>query len=107
MQKGIHIDKVLVKMPGPLENISTTPLRKNITLHEDKAYLLVGGIGDLGRAISTWMIERGARHFIYLSRSAGSEKNLPFIREVETQGCSTQIVAGTVTKIADVKRAIL
>jgi hypothetical protein len=106
MQKGIHIGKVLVKMPGPQDEVVTTSSRAKITLHGNKTYLLVGGLGGLGRAISTWMIERGARHFIYLSRSAGSEKDRPFIRELEAQDCSVQTVAGTVTKTEDIQRAI-
>ncbi|EPE33257.1 NAD(P)-binding Rossmann-fold containing protein [Glarea lozoyensis ATCC 20868] len=106
MQKGIHIGKVLVKMPEPGEHINTRPLMTKIALHEHKTFILIGGLGGLGRAISTWMIERGARHFIYLSRSAGSEKDLPFIQELEAQKCSIQTIAGSVANMADVKRAI-
>jgi shikimate 5-dehydrogenase len=106
MQKGIHIGKVLVKMPEPNEHVSTTPMTRKIALQEQKTYILVGGLGGLGRAISTWMIERGARHFIYLSRSAGSDKDLPFIHELEAQNCSVQTIAGSVANMEDVKHAI-
>ena len=32
----------------------------------------MGGLGGLGRAISTWMVENGAKNLIFLSRSSTS-----------------------------------
>ena len=34
-----------------------------------KTYLLVGGLGGIGRTIAEWMFRRGARHLAFLSRS--------------------------------------
>ncbi|KAJ5183899.1 hypothetical protein N7492_001515 [Penicillium capsulatum] len=36
------------------------------------SYLLVGGFGGLGRSAARWMLTRGAKHFIFLSRSGAS-----------------------------------
>ncbi len=33
------------------------------------AYLLAGALGGLGRSLAAWMVERGARHLVFLSRS--------------------------------------
>ena len=33
------------------------------------SYVIAGGFGDLGRCVAMWMVERGARHLILLSRS--------------------------------------
>ncbi len=52
------------------------------------------------------MVERGARHFIYLSRSAGSEKDRPFIHELEVQGYTVKTIAGSVSQIQDVERPV-
>jgi hypothetical protein len=106
MQKGVHIGKVLVKMPESFDGIPTTVASRNIKFSPEKTYLLIGGLGGLGRAISTWMVECGARHFVYLSRSAGSEKDQPFIHELEVPGCTVSAVAGSVSNIEDVERAI-
>ncbi|OBT45611.1 Type I Iterative Polyketide synthase (PKS) [Pseudogymnoascus sp. WSF 3629] len=35
----------------------------------DASYLLVGGLGGLGRAIARWMMQHGAKNIIFLSRS--------------------------------------
>ena len=98
--------KVLVRMPDKFDAIPTTAAKKTLELSSEKSYLLIGGLGGLGRAISTWMVECGARHFVYLSRSAGSPKNAAFIKELEFQGCSVQLVAGSVANIEDVERAV-
>ena len=39
-------------------------------LAADASYLIVGGMGGIGRSLCEWMVERGARHLIVLSRNA-------------------------------------
>lgn len=106
MQKGLHIGKVLIRMPNSFEKVPTKVASSNIRFSAEKTYLLVGGLGGLGRAISTWMAERGARQFTYLSRSAGSSKNLSFIQELESQGCTVKVIVGSVSHLKDVEKAI-
>ncbi len=38
-------------------------------LRADASYLLVGGLGGLGRAMALWMIQHGAKNLILASRS--------------------------------------
>jgi aryl carrier-like protein len=79
-----------------------------VTFDGSASYLLVGGLGGLGRSISTWMIDRGARHLIYLSRSANpnTEKHQDFIREIESMGCKVELVQGSVSSADDVQKAV-
>lgn len=45
-------------------------LRKpQFALSPNGTYLLVGCLGGLGRSLTKWMMERGARHFAFISRS--------------------------------------
>ncbi|KAL4997452.1 hypothetical protein BDV10DRAFT_186245 [Aspergillus recurvatus] len=107
MQQGIHMGKILVRMPEDPSSLSVQPGESPFSFRPDASYLLVGGLGGLGRSVSTWMVERGARHLVYLSRSAGvSEKDQAFVRELEEQGCQAICVPGDVTSIADVEAAI-
>lgn len=39
------------------------------SLNPDATYLIAGGLGGLGRAIARWLVSRGARFLILLSRS--------------------------------------
>ena len=82
---------------------------KEMSVHfrSDACYLLVGGLGGLGRMISTWMVENGARNILFLSRSAkeGSDTT-PFFDELRRQGCEISAFAGSVNDLADVKAAV-
>ncbi|PYI00201.1 hypothetical protein BO71DRAFT_455104 [Aspergillus ellipticus CBS 707.79] len=109
MQTGHHIGKIAVRMPEdpnslPISRIhDTTPI-----FRPDAAYLLIGGLGGLGRAISTWMVKRGARNLIYLSPSAGkSDIAQAFIKDLEMHaGVTVASIAGDVTSSDDVQRAL-
>lgn len=36
--------------------------------------MLVGGLGGIGRAMAIWMVEKGARHLIFVNRSGTSRR---------------------------------
>ncbi|KAL1597236.1 hypothetical protein SLS60_008818 [Paraconiothyrium brasiliense] len=107
MQKGQHIGKIVINMPKSVQQLQAQPQYQETRFSADASYFLVGGLGGLGRAVSTWMVEQGARHLVYLSRSAGSTpEDTAFFEELEAQGCKTIAISGSVTSAADVKRAI-
>jgi hypothetical protein len=106
-QKGQHIGKIVVNMPQNSLELTTSTARKHLSFNPNAAYLLIGGLGGLGRAVSVWMAERGAKHFIYLSRSKGqSSKTTTFLRELTALSCSYQIFQGSVASTADVENAV-
>ena len=106
MQKGQHIGKIIVNLPSSLDDLPIE-VYPNLSLRSDSSYLLIGGLGGLGRAVSTWMVERGAKHLIYLSRSAGkSENDRNFMHELHLQGCSTQAFAGDVADPLVVQKVV-
>ena len=107
MQKGQHIGKIVVSMPQDQKELPTSLTLKQLTLRPDVSYLLVGGLGGLGKSISTWMVENGARHIIYLGRSTGmSEDDKNFFKELQSLGCTLETVIGSVSKLEDVQKAV-
>jgi hypothetical protein len=107
MQKGKHIGKIVIKMPENIKSISATPLRSKLSLRSDHIYLFIGGLGGLGRATSTWLVEHGAKHIAFMSRSAGlMPKSDPFIEDLEMMGCTVQLHEGSVNKLEDVERVV-
>lgn len=107
MQGGTHIGKIVVRMPNPGQLTAVGHLSPSLRLSDRRTFLLVGGLGGLGKAVATWAVERGAHSFVFLSRSAGKgQKDQDFIRELESQGCQCVAVAGSVADKADVRRAI-
>nr|BBL33416.1 putative polyketide synthase [Lachnum palmae] len=78
-----------------------------VSFRSDACYFLVGGLGGLGREISRWMVENGARNLLYLSRSAKEGPDTkPFFDELRSQGCSILTFAGSVNNLKDVEAAV-
>lgn len=107
MQSGRHIGKIIIRMPEnpeTLQSVKATPTPK---MRADRSYLLIGGLGGLGRAVATWMVEQGARSIIFMSRSAKVTPELQgYINELNSQGCEVQLVAGSVSNLANVESAV-
>lgn len=88
-------------------SLNSVPWTRHIQFDPNSTYLLVGGVGGLGRSIATWMVERGARSFTFLSRNAGrSEVSRALFAELESMGCTVTAVAGSVDQTEDVQKAI-
>lgn len=107
MQKGDHIGKLVVSMPHDQTELPSETGHDELCLRSDGAYLFVGGLGGLGRSITTWLVEKGARHLVFFSRSAGQVRDDdPFVHELQSLGCTVTRVSGDVTIYDDVVRAI-
>ncbi|GMF78452.1 unnamed protein product [Aspergillus oryzae] len=108
MQSGQHMGKIIVKMPDlPLALPVARVHEMAAYFPANASYLLVGGLGGLGRAVATWMVEKGARHLVFLSRTgANTFESSSFIKTLECQGCDAITVVGNVGYIDDVQRAV-
>ncbi|KAJ5910086.1 Acyl transferase/acyl hydrolase/lysophospholipase [Penicillium tannophilum] len=113
MQQGIHLGKIVVSIRDSAGQVNldleehVMKRREPTKFASSGAYLLVGGLGGLGRSLSVWMAERGARHFVYLSRSAGADQeHRDFAKELKSMGCRVDFVQGSVTSLDDVTKAI-
>ncbi|KAI1816678.1 ketoacyl-synt-domain-containing protein [Poronia punctata] len=63
----------LVVVPQVDDMVKARPPQKPVQLLKDHAtYILIGGTGGLGRSIARWMVSRGARHLVLLSRSGSA-----------------------------------
>lgn len=111
MQQGVHLGKIIVSVrdcKGQLDiEQKVQPRRTETRFDASSSFLLVGGLGGIGRSVSTWMVERGARHFIYLSPSAGTKKeHQDFAEELASLGCRVDFVQGSVASLKDVIKAV-
>ncbi|KAI0440573.1 fatty acid synthase S-acetyltransferase [Xylaria telfairii] len=112
MQQGQHIGRVCLSLRDSSGKSrldpSAVPRRKNVVFDRAASYLLVGGLGGIGREVARWMVEHGASELIFLSRSACTDHtNEEFANELKSAGCrSVSLVAGDVTRSEDVARAI-
>lgn len=73
----------------------------------DATYLLVGCLGGLGRSLTSWMMEAGARRFTFLSRSGTDNKSAAkLVADIEAAGAIVQVVRGDATSRGDVVRTV-
>lgn len=87
--------------------INLIPSRSSLSFRPDATYLLVGCLGGLGRSLTSWMIDKGAKRFAFLSRSGtDSEQAAILVKNIESRGLSCQVVRGDVTVLSDVERAV-
>ncbi|KAI1181174.1 ketoacyl-synt-domain-containing protein [Nemania sp. FL0916] len=71
--KTLHSGKAhgkIVITPRADDIVNATPSNKPVQLLKEHAtYILIGGTGGLGRSMARWMVSRGARHLVLVSRS--------------------------------------
>lgn len=74
-------------------NVSLTQFQASIKskprwgFSSEESFVIAGGLGGQGRSIAKWMVSRGARHLVLLSRSGLQDRNHdPFIADLQGQG---------------------
>ena len=99
--------KSIIRYEASETPIQVLPTRAPLKFSSDSTYLLVGCLGGLGRSLTSWMMESGARRFTFLSRSgADSKAAAKLVKDIEGAGAVVQVVRGDATSRADVVRAV-
>ncbi|WQF87991.1 Putative Acyl transferase domain superfamily, GroES-like superfamily, alcohol dehydrogenase [Colletotrichum destructivum] len=88
LQSGRNTGKTVIDWSQPAQIEFLPALKPSYQFHSDATYVLAGGLGGLPKAIVRWMIGRGARYFLLLSRSGahGNSDAQKFMDEVESHG---------------------
>lgn len=106
LQTGKHSGKVVLSA-GPQEVVPVMPRVRTPRFQAKASYLLVGGVGGIGRSIAHWMVAHGAKNLILLSRSAGrSQKTAIFVDELRQIGCRVKPVSCDVANQNDLEQAL-
>lgn len=108
MQKGSHIGKIVLKMnddPGSLLD-QAAQIASPMDFKPQASYLITGGLGGLGKSTARWMVERGARNLIFISRRGNTPSTAAFFAELEASSCSPVLVTGSIEDEAVVKLAV-
>ncbi|KAK2039669.1 hypothetical protein LZ31DRAFT_605906 [Colletotrichum somersetense] len=92
MQSGSHLGK-LVLIPAKDACVKVGPRKHSVSLDNPNAtYLIIGGLGGIARAIAYWMMEKGARNLLLVSRNAESHTEVQKLAsEAGSRGCNLQI----------------
>lgn len=63
----------LVIVPHADDIVKAPPSKRlNNLLKSDATYILIGGTGGLGRSMTRWMVEKGAKNIVLISRSGSA-----------------------------------
>ena len=102
-----RIGKVVISLQKPDSLVRTVPLMYAARLDSKKSYILVGCLGGLGRSLSKWMLDRGARSFVFLGRS-GCDKSSAhaLVQALRHEGANVEVIRGDVQNRADVDLAV-
>ncbi|HEX7843260.1 MAG TPA: SDR family NAD(P)-dependent oxidoreductase [Kofleriaceae bacterium] len=75
-----------------LERCPELPAR-SWSLRSDATYLVTGGLGGIGLALSRWLVERGARHLVLTGRTADAPTSAQrsCIAELERRGVAVRL----------------
>ena len=85
-----------------------TDVKPNYSFDVDASYLISGGLGGLGRSIAQWMIHRGAKNLILLSRSGPHTHAIrQMLVDMANQGVRVETPRCDVTNISTVKAVII
>ncbi|KAF2452119.1 putative polyketide synthase [Karstenula rhodostoma CBS 690.94] len=105
--KGVHLGKVVVTFDNPQAPLKIMQVPKRASFDPEATYLLVGCLGGLGRSLAVWMVERGARCLMFLSRSgATSPEASSIIGELQSMGAAPEVVQCSVTDLGSLSVAI-
>ncbi|KAI5922046.1 hypothetical protein F4810DRAFT_303598 [Camillea tinctor] len=92
MQAGKHAGKIIVTVPEDVQ-VMVAPKTDPYFLKNDATYVIAGGAGGLGREISRWMVDHGARNIALLSRSGpeNNEKAQELTQECMVRGANVKV----------------
>ena len=108
---SVHEGKIYTSRLAPCNDFGkASALTADLTqklFNPDGMYLLVGCLGGLGRSLTSWMIDHGARHLAFMARSGvdrPAAANL--VSSIQSRGIEVTILRGDVTNKDDVESAV-
>ena len=72
----------------------------------DATYLITGGHGGLGLAVARWLVEKGARHLVLLSRSGASSAGEEVASDLTAMGATVTTIQADISNESDLARAL-
>ena len=107
MQSGKHMGKMVLQ-PRVDEIVNVAPSAMNsLFLRGDASYLLIGGLGGIGRATASWMLRHGARYFIFASpRGSEKQKAKETVALLKEQGAQVSVFKCDISRIDDLDQLL-
>jgi hypothetical protein len=83
-------------------------LKPEYNFSDNATYVVAGGLGGIGRQIARWLVERGAKHLILLSRSGpnGNERSALLVKELQAIGVEVRCPRCDISDLTSLQQAL-
>ncbi|PYH44059.1 polyketide synthase fmaB [Aspergillus saccharolyticus JOP 1030-1] len=108
LRSGKHIGKVVISDGEALGDVEVPVhrLQHNVTITDQSAFLIVGGLKGLCGSLAVRLAYRGVRHIVIMTRSGCRDpRSQAVIAQCRSLGCAVYDCCGDVARIVDVRRA--
>jgi acyl transferase domain-containing protein/acyl carrier protein len=75
-------------------------------VYPEATYLITGGLGGLGLAVTRWMVQKGARHLVLMSRRTPSAEIEAQLNDIRALGVEIVVAQADVSNEDEVSRVI-
>ncbi|KAJ5788020.1 hypothetical protein N7457_003010 [Penicillium paradoxum] len=105
--KSSNLKASVIKYDYGVSKVKAQPMERTISFSPDAAYLLVGCLGGLGRSLTAFMMERGARNFVFLSRSGADKPDAAaLVKSLREAAATADVHRGDASNQADVDSVV-
>ncbi|KAH9996378.1 polyketide synthase PksD [Xylariaceae sp. FL0662B] len=86
-QSGKSMGRIVIRVDSSTEVQKYLVRRRAWSFDKDATYIVAGGLGGIGRSIVKWMVTKGARYLLILSRSGiATDAAAEVVTELAKQG---------------------
>ena len=75
-----------------------------VSLESNATYLITGGLGALGLHTAKWMLDKGARHLVLISRTQPSQHKIAAIGNLQKQGAEVVVAQADVCNFEELSK---
>ncbi|MDZ4403436.1 polyketide synthase [Prosthecobacter sp.] len=98
-----QIGKVVLTVQDARVDLTETAPSSDIQLDPAATYLVAGGLGGFGLAMSQWLVEKGARHLVLSSRSGiSTDEARDGVAAMQAAGATVTVMKSNVSDPASV-----
>ncbi len=109
MQQSKQIGKVVISMEDhpKIQRSSTIQVGNGLKLDTKASYLVTGGLSGFGGATAEWLVKKGARHLILISRSGAERAEAgALLDRIAGTGVEVHVAKADVSDEADLRRVL-
>ncbi|WP_293067350.1 SDR family NAD(P)-dependent oxidoreductase [Okeania sp. SIO2B3] len=96
MQQAKHIGKIVVSQT----QLADARDKKPLSFRSDASYVITGGLGGLGLLVARWMVDKGAKHLVLVTRREPDDHANKKITELEMAGAEVVVEKADVSSLA-------